>query len=488
MQESIDEYRCALEDIADCADLCKICRDRQMTIRITAGLRDTEIRSKILALRPYPNLQKAIDVARAEEDAAHDKHKIKMGSGDINRVDNRSRSKSRDKWKKTDSTDKKDEDDKNRCSNCGYKHRDGQECPAKKDKCRSCGKTGHYERRCRKGDQSKSVGALKACRITSDNFAPVAPITLTTKKGKVSVRALPDTGADESLMDVDTLRSLGDDPHNIEASKWLIRAANGGTLRILGEITVKVQYFEQTLKVRFGVTDQYSGVLLSAQASAELGIVQYDPRLKVAQSGKVASASRITGTNEKLIQEYKDVFNGEGQLQTQHGPPMKIELVEDAKPFAVNGARAIPFAHREEVERKLNEMVAKGIIAPVTEPTAWCHPLVVVPKKDGGVCICVDLTKLNQYVKRPTHPVRTPKDVVSNIPVGMNYFTTLDAVNGYWQLELEPESQLLTTFATPWGRFKYLRGAMGLVSTGDIYGQKGDEAFHGMPGIGKVVG
>lgn len=36
------------------------------------------------------------------------------------------------------------------------------------------------------------------------------------------------------------------------------------------------------------------------------------------------------------------------------------------------------------------------------------------------------------------------------------YFSTLDAIIGYWQVPLAEKSQELTTFITPWGRYKHL--------------------------------
>jgi hypothetical protein len=78
---------------------------------------------------------------------------------------------------------------------------------------------------------------------------------------------------------------------------------------------------------------------------------------------------------------------------------MSIELLPDTVPFAVNGARPIPYAQRDEVKSLLDEMLTNNIIAPVTQPTSWTHPLVVVGKPNGKLRICVDLTKLNRYVK-----------------------------------------------------------------------------------------
>ncbi len=44
-----------------------------------------------------------------------------------------------------------------------------------------------------------------------------------------------------------------------------------------------------------------------------------------------------------------------------------------------------------------------------------------------------------------------------------------DAFKGYHQVELDTESRKLTTFHTPFGRYRYVRLAMGLSSAGDVF-------------------
>ena len=102
-------------------------------------------------------------------------------------------------------------------------------------------------------------------------------------------------------------------------------------------------------------------------------------------------------------------------------------------------------------------MASQGIIKPVGDKaTEWCSPTIVVRKPGGGIRICVDLSKLNKFVKRPTYPGTSPKEVISDIPPYQKYFSTLDAIKGYWQLPLAEKSQELTTFITPRGRYKHL--------------------------------
>ena len=126
-------------------------------------------------------------------------------------------------------------------------------------------------------------------------------------------------------------------------------------------------------------------------------------------------------------------------------------------------------------------------MAPITTPTDWTHPLVVVAKKDGTPRICVDLTRLNKYVRRPLHPTQTPKQAVSTIASTAKFFSSYDAKHGYWQIPLATDSQELTTFITPWGRFKFLRGPMGLLFTGNEYCRRTDAALGHLPRLHRMM-
>ena len=91
--------------------------------------------------------------------------------------------------------------------------------------------------------------------------------------------------------------------------------------------------------------------------------------------------------------------------------------------------------------------------------------------------MCVDHTKLNRYVRRPTHPVRTPRDAVSEIDSDAVYFSCFDAAKGYFQIPLDVASQHLTVFMTPWGRYKFQRAFMGLSCSSDEFDRRADTAF-----------
>ncbi|KAK4316647.1 hypothetical protein Pmani_012212 [Petrolisthes manimaculis] len=169
------------------------------------------------------------------------------------------------------------------------------------------------------------------------------------------------------------------------------------------------------------------------------------------------------------------------------GGPMHIELTDDARPFSVTATRIIPYSWREEIKQQLDDLLDKGIIEKVDHPTSWCYLIVPVPKKPSGVRLGVDLTRLNRFVKRPVYPVRSPHDAIASVGLKAAWFTTLDAKMGYFQIKIAEEDQDLTCFITPWVRYKFRRAVMGLVSSGDEYNRRGDQALGDVPNTIKVV-
>ena len=71
--------------------------------------------------------------------------------------------------------------------------------------------------------------------------------------------------------------------------------------------------------------------------------------------------------------------------------------------------------------------------------------------------MCVDLSYLNCFVIHESYQSPTPTEAIADIAAShVQIFTFLDALKGYHQCSLDQESQILTTFITPFGRYKYL--------------------------------
>ena len=119
---------------------------------------------------------------------------------------------------------------------------------------------------------------------------------------------------------------------------------------------------------------------------------------------------------------------------------------------------------KDELTRKLTLDVTEE----VSQPTDWVSPMVVVPKHSGEVRICVDYSHLNGAVKREHYQLPTVEELISKLQVE-KYFTTLNAVSGFWQIPLAEESSILPTFLTPHGKFRFTRLAFGLNSGSEVF-------------------
>ena len=71
---------------------------------------------------------------------------------------------------------------------------------------------------------------------------------------------------------------------------------------------------------------------------------------------------------------------------------------------------------------------------------------------------------------------------------GASFFTKLDARAVFWAITLTKESSYLTTFNTPFGRYRYFRLPFGLKSSPDEFQNKIDEALEGLKGVVTIGG
>ena len=98
------------------------------------------------------------------------------------------------------------------------------------------------------------------------------------------------------------------------------------------------------------------------------------------------------------------------------------------------------------VKEELEQMEQLGVTERVEQPTEWCAGLVVVPKANGKVCLCVDLTKLNESVRCERHPIQAVEPTLAQL-AGATVFSKLNANSGFWQIPLSKESAILTTLS-----------------------------------------
>ena len=80
----------------------------------------------------------------------------------------------------------------------------------------------------------------------------------------------------------------------------------------------------------------------------------------------------------------------------------------------------------------------------------------------------------------------TVEEVAARMP-GATVFSCIDASSGYWQIPLDEESSYLTTYNTPFRRYRYLRMPFGISSASEIWQRSMEEEFGDIEGAEIIV-
>ena len=182
--------------------------------------------------------------------------------------------------------------------------------------------------------------------------------------------------------------------------------------------------------------------------------------------------------DDKFVTMYPNLFKGLGTITGEY----HISLREGAKPFALSTPRRVALPLMPKVKQELKRMEAMGVITRVEQPTDWCAGIVVVPKPNGSLRICVDLTKLIENVRRERHILPSVDHILTQLS-GAAVFTKLDANVGFWQIKLSEEFTLYTTFITPFRRYCFKRLSFRITSVLEFFQNKMSEILINLDGV-----
>ena len=115
----------------------------------------------------------------------------------------------------------------------------------------------------------------------------------------------------------------------------------------------------------------------------------------------------------------------------------------------------------------------------------WISLVVVVPKPNGDIRLCVDMRRADSAIVQKRHPILTVDKVLHDLN-GSTVFSKLDIKWAFHQVELSEQSRLITTFATHKGLFRYKRLMFGVSCAPEMYQTVNQQVLEGCEGVRNI--
>ena len=468
--ESFDRYVNDIKTMSKRCDFTNITVDKIIRDKIINGIRNNNLR-KSLITRSNITCEMLIKICRAEDISQEQSTTLKTKET-INYINSKPKKQYQEKRKEI------------KCRYCGGIHQFKKElCPAYGKTCAKCNRMNHYRSMCKASEKNERVqNVFSVYKVndvrTVDTLPKCETVTLKTQWGSL-IKFQIDNGASVNVipLSVYELASKDFQHRKIKKSDTTEITAFGGTRwKIKGEVIIRVQRRNKECLIRLKIADGYQfHSILGRSASVELGCIKI-----LDNDEKYEQVNQIQNTLDLkiLMTKYPEVFDGKvGKLEGKY----TIKINEKAVPVK-HAQRTVSVPLRERVRQKLKELEKNKIIQKVNEPSEWISSMVVKIKKSGDIRICLDPKDLNKEICREHYPLPVIEEIETRLS-NAKVFSIFDVKNGFWQVELDTKSSMLTTFNTPFGRYRWNRLPFGISSAPEVFQRKMHEISEGLDGV-----
>ena len=190
------------------------------------------------------------------------------------------------------------------------------------------------------------------------------------------------------------------------------------------------------------------------------------------------SAQNLNSDFKQLLIDFQDTFSRSSHdLGRTHLVEYEINLQPGTKPIKQAPYR-LPLAKRQEVENEIKLMAEKDLIEESFSP--WSSPVIIVPKKSGGIRFCIDYRNLNKVTIQDSQALQRIDDSLDALG-GAKWFSKLDLRGGFHQIGVKRQDRPKTAFCIPGGglwQFKVM--PQGSTNSPAVFERLMEQVFHNL--------
>ncbi|KAL8597750.1 hypothetical protein ACOMHN_001709 [Nucella lapillus] len=455
MDEPFEDYVATLRTLMKTCNFCDHIKDSLLRDRIVLGIRNQTTKERLLQEADL-TLQSCIDKCRAAETTSQQLRAMSENELYAEAHAISSKSKRRQPLKEVS------------CKFCAQTHvLKKEECPACGKTCNICKKKNHFAVKCQ---QRKKLDAVEESESENEQLGQegrdnIIKAEMIIEGKKVACQV--DSGASVNVISTRHIKKS-----KLQECRTKLHVYNGATIKAQGKTQLELTNPRtgNNFKADFVVVKEDLTTLLGKKTSEDMGLitVHYQNFESIAKVGE----------STDILSNYADVFSGDqGSL-----PGIAHFQVDETVTPVIAPSCRIPHAMKKKVKTELEKLTEADVITPVDEPTSWCSRMVVATKKSGNLRICIDPRPLNKALRREHYPLPVMEDTLPKL-TGAKVFSKLDLSNAYWHVHLDEESSRLTTFQTPYGRYRWKRLPFGTSVSSELFQKRLDQALEGLNGV-----
>lgn len=165
----------------------------------------------------------------------------------------------------------------------------------------------------------------------------------------------------------------------------------------------------------------------------------------------VASSEPLPPRLQLPLEIFSPLFQQPTKLSPAQPIDHTIHLIPNSQPINVKPYCYLYF-QKHEIEKQVKDMLHRNHMQPSRIP--YSSPVLLVKKKNGTWCFCVDYRALNTITVKDHFPLPTIDELLDDLGHA-TWFSKLDLAQGFHQIHMAPMDVSKTAFRTHHGHFEY---------------------------------